>query len=95
MFDQIKIQLSTIDWTAISAVISFFMLFVTIIMLFGVIHGYRSIRESTLSRDADILRWAMSDMDLLKPKIRILTDAHKKQPYCDCEADHQTEFNCR
>ncbi|MBB1268559.1 hypothetical protein [Shewanella sp. SR44-3] len=92
MFDQIKIQLSTIDWTAVSTVISFFMLILTAFMLMGLYQGSKNIRESTLSRDADILRWAMSDMDLLKPKIRVLTDAHKKQPYCDCADAHLLEY---
>jgi hypothetical protein len=95
MFDQIKIQLTTIDWTAVSTVISFFMLILTALMLVGLYQGSKNIRESTLSRDADILRWAMSDMDLLKPKIRLLTDAHKKQSFCDCSEEHTMEYTSK
>lgn len=94
MFDEFKIQLTTFDWNGVSGLTNVFMVILTLFLLYGLKQGSNNIKESSLSRDADILRWAMTEMDLLKPAIRILTDAHKKHPYCNCEEQHSKEFEC-
>ncbi|WP_290516541.1 hypothetical protein [Alcanivorax sp.] len=81
MFENIKFQFETFDWGGVSGVSDLLMVILTIVLLIGLRQGSHNIREASLSRDADILRWAMSEMDTLKPLIRIITDAHQNQPY--------------
>ena len=81
MFEKIQIELNRFDWSGVSGVSDIIMVFLSILLLIGLRQGAKSIKESSLSRDADILRWAMSEMDELKPKIRIITDAHKNKRF--------------
>lgn len=92
MFEKIQIELNRFDWSGVSGVSDIIMVFLSILLLIGLRQGAKSIKESSLSRDADILRWAMSEMDELKPKIRIITDAHKNKPYCSCGNIHAEKF---
>ncbi len=94
MFDEFKVQLTTFDWNGVSGLTNILMVILTILLLYGLKQGSHNIKESSLSRDADILRWAMAEMDLLKPAIRILTDAHKNHPYCNCPGEHIKHFDC-
>jgi len=93
VFEEIKVELNRFDWSGVSGVSDIAMVFLSILLLIGLRQGAKSIRESSLSRDADILRWAMSEMDELKPKIKIITDAHKNIPFCKCGNIHAKEFD--
>ncbi len=92
VFEEIKVELNRFDWSGVSGVSDIVMVFLSVLLLFGLRQGAKSIKESSLSRDADILRWAMSEMDGLKPKIKILTGAHKNKPFCTCGAIHAENF---
>lgn len=92
MLEGLRIELSRFDWSGVSGVSDVIMVFLSILLLVGLRQGAKSIKESSLSRDADILRWAMSEMDELKPKIKIITDAHKRKPFCSCKGKHTKEF---
>lgn len=94
MFNDFKVQLSTFDWNGVSGLTNILMVFLTILLLYSLRQGSKNIKESALSRDADILRWAMAEMDILKPAIRVLTHAHKRVPYCQCPDGHVKEFEC-
>lgn len=89
MFTDIKVELSKFDWSGVSGLSDVIMVVLTLVLLAGLKQGSKSIRESSISRDADILRWAMSEMDALKPQIRLLTDAHKRHRYCGKAHDPQ------
>lgn len=93
MFEDIQIELNKFDWNGVSGISDVVMVMLTIFLLIGLKQGSKSIRESSLSRDAEILRWAMSEMDKLKPQIKAITSAHKRQPYCDCGIEHTRKFN--
>ncbi|WP_445777222.1 hypothetical protein [Shewanella sp.] len=93
MFDEFKVQLTTFDWNGVSGLSNILMVILTALLLLGLRQGANNIKESSLSRDADILRWAMAEMDLLKPAIRLITDAHKKHAYCDCSNGHVIQSN--
>ena len=94
MLNQIDIKLSTFDWSGVSGVAEVLMVLLTVLLLYGLKQGSRNIKESSLSREAEILRWAMEEMDKLKPQIKLLTDAHKRLPYCNCDIgySHSDEF---
>lgn len=94
MFDEFKVQLTTFDWNGVSGLTNILMVILTGLLLYGLKQGSNNIKESSLSRDADILRWAMTEMDLLKPAIKILTDAHKNKPYCGCPGEHIKHYDC-
>ncbi len=81
MFENIRFQFETFDWGGVSGISDILMVVLTIVLLLGLRQGSHNIREASLSRDADILRWAMAEMDTLKPLIRTVTDAHQRQPY--------------
>lgn len=93
MFTDIKVELSKFDWSGVSGLSDVIMVVLTLVLLAGLKQGSKSIRESSISRDADILRWAMSEMDALKPQIRLLTDAHKRHRYCGKAHDPQENPN--
>lgn len=93
MFDEFKVQLTTFDWNGVSGLTNILMVFLTALLLLGLRQGSNNIKESSLSRDADILRWAMAEMDLLKPAITIITNAHKGCSFCDCEGEHTKAAN--
>lgn len=92
MLDGLQVELNRFDWSGVSGISDVVMVFLSILLLIGLRQGSKSIKESSLSRDADILRWAMSEMDELKPKITIITDAHKRKAFCDCDDNHTEEF---
>ncbi|ACJ27713.1 Conserved hypothetical protein [Shewanella piezotolerans WP3] len=94
MFDEFKVQLTTFDWNGVSGLTNILMVILTGLLLYGLKQGSSNIKESSLSRDADILRWAMTEMDLLKPAIRILTDAHKTRSFCNCPGEHIKHYDC-
>ncbi|MGI1986428.1 hypothetical protein [Shewanella glacialipiscicola] len=94
MFNDFKVQLTTFDWNGVSGLTNILMVFLTAFLLYSLRQGSKNIKESALSRDADILRWAMAEMDILKPAIRVLTDAHKRIAYCQCTDNHIKEFEC-
>ena len=73
MLDGLQVELNRFDWSGVSGISDVVMVFLSILLLIGLRQGSKSIKESSLSRDADILRWAMSEMDELKPKITIIT----------------------
>ena len=93
MFTEIKIELSKFDWSGVSGLSDVVMVLLTLVLLAGLRQGAKNIRESSISRDADILRWTMSEMDTLKPQIRLLTDAHKRHSYCGLPQDPETNPN--
>lgn len=94
MFYDFKVQLTTFDWNGVSGLTNILMVILTALLLYSLRQGSKNIKESALSRDADILRWAMAEMDLLKPAIRTLTNAHKRIAYCQCPDEHIKEFTC-
>ena len=77
MFNDFKVQLTTFDWNGVSGLTNVLMVILTALLLYGLRQGSNNIKETSLSRDADILRWAMAEMDLLKPAIATITYAHK------------------
>ncbi len=79
MFEGLQVELNRFDWSGVSGISDAIMVFLSILLLVGLRQGSKSIKESSLSRDADILRWAMSEMDELKPQIRTITDAYKRK----------------
>lgn len=94
MFKDITFELSKVDWSGVSGITSIIMTILSIVLLLGIRQGSRNLKESSLSRDADILRWAMSEMDKLKPQIRLITDAHKRHKYCDCkDENHKLKYS--
>ncbi|MGE6648182.1 hypothetical protein ACQKE0_02805 [Shewanella colwelliana] len=94
MFDEFQVQLTTFDWNGVSGLTNVLMVILTGLLLYGLRQGSHNIKESALSRDADILRWAMGEMDLLKPAIRLITDAHKRHPFCCCPKEHIKHNDC-
>jgi len=91
MFEELQVELNRFDWSAVSGISNAVMVVLSILLLAGLRQGSKSIKESSLSRDADILRWAMSEMDELKPRIRTITDAHTRKPFCSYENEHLEE----
>ena len=91
MFEELQVELNRFDWSAVSGISNAVMVVLSILLLAGLRQGSKSIKESSLSRDADILRWAMSEMDELKPHIRTITDAHTRKPFCSYENEHLEE----
>lgn len=66
MFDSVTVDLSRIDWQGISGISDALMVLLNIILIAGLIVGYRNLKESILSRDASLLIWAMERMTEIK-----------------------------
>ena len=91
IIDKVTFKLNTIDWSGISGISDILMVILSVILLLGIRQGAQSIKESSYSRDADILRWAMEEMDKLKPHIRTITNAHKREKFCNCPSDKHSK----
>ena len=88
----VTIKLYEFDWSGVSGVMDIVMVVLTLILLVGLRQGSKSIEESTRSRNAELLNWAMEEMSSLKPKTRIVTDAHKREPYSKCLLDIRKDY---
>lgn len=95
MLKDLQIELNKFDWSGVSGISDAIMVILTILLLLGLHQGSKSIKESALSRDADILRWAMAEMDKLKPLILLVTNKHKCKPYCDCNGEHNPDTEAK
>lgn len=69
------IDLSRFDWQGVSGVSDVLMVMLNVILIVSVIVGYRSLKESVMSRDATLLVWAMERMTAIKRDLRALGDA--------------------
>lgn len=66
MFANMTVNLCQFDWQAVSAIATVFTSILNIIVIVTVIVGYRSLKESILSRDASLLTWAIQCMSEIK-----------------------------
>jgi len=89
---EVTIKLHEFDWSGVSGVMDIVMVILTFVLLVGLRQGRKSIQESTRSRNAELLNWAMEEMTKIKPAIKVVTDAHKREPYCDCIGSLQNTY---
>jgi len=66
MFNNMTVNLSQFDWQAVSAVAAVITVLLTGVLIATVVVGYRSLKESVLSRDASLLTWAIQRMSDIK-----------------------------
>lgn len=81
-YSKFTIDTDKVDWSGVSGMMDTLMVILTVLLLIGLRQGAQSIDQANHSRDADLLNWAMGEMDKLKESIKIVTDAHKREPYC-------------
>lgn len=92
-FSKFTIQADQVDWDGVSGMMDTLMVILTLLLLLGLRQGAQSIDEANHSRNADLLNWAMEEMDKLKPAIKVVTDAHKRVPYCRDLIDLKDNYN--
>lgn len=73
--ESIKIVLTPLDWSGISAITSILMLVINIFFLISVIYAYRTIKEEVKNRDSSLLLWAMEEISKIKPDLLCLEQA--------------------
>lgn len=73
--DTIKVVLTPLDWSGISAITSIFMLLINVFLLVSVIYAYRTIKEEVKNRDSSLLLWAMNEMSKIKEDLSALQNA--------------------
>lgn len=66
VWDAITVDLTRFDWQGVSAITDLLMVALNIILIISVVVGYKSLRQSVLTRDASLLTWAMERMDSIK-----------------------------
>ncbi|MCT4347479.1 MULTISPECIES: hypothetical protein [Vibrio] len=89
---EVTVKLHEFDWSGVSGVMDMVMVILTFVLLVGLKQGSKSIEESTRSRNAELLNWAMEEMSALKPAIRLVTDAHKREPYSQVTSDVSVDY---
>jgi hypothetical protein len=96
-YSKFTIDTHEVDWSGVSGMMDTLMVILTVLLLIGLRQGAQSIDQANHSRDADLLNWAMGEMDELKESIKIVTDAHKREPYCtnvqDLSEDYVSNWN--
>lgn len=78
MFSNMAVNLSVFDWQAVEAIATWVTVFLNIFLLATVWFGFRSLKESALSRDASSLIWAFQCMNGIKEDLGTIQCA---QPY--------------
>jgi hypothetical protein len=66
------------DWQGVSAIAAVFAVLLNGILLASVIYAYRSLRESQLTRAADVMIWAVSQMEEIKDDLKLLRQASRQ-----------------
>jgi hypothetical protein len=69
------VNLSQFDWQAVSAIAAGITVLLNIFIIAMVVVGYRSLRESVLSRDASLLTWAIQRMTEIKEDLDAIRQA--------------------
>jgi len=72
MLSNIKVDLSRFDWQGVSGASDVLMVVLNIVLIVSVVVGYRSLRESVLTRDASLLTWAMERMTAIRDDLEML-----------------------
>ncbi len=67
------------NWSGVSGVSDILMTLLTLVLLLSLRQGAHSIRETALSRHAELLRWAMEEMEKVKPDINTLRSIYPEQ----------------
>lgn len=81
-----RLALDRLDWTGIGALAAIVTIFINLILLASVVVGFQNIREGQNSRTAELLRWAMEQMDKVKDDERKLRDLARR-PYASWRDD--------
>lgn len=69
------LNLETIDWTGVAAIAALGALLINLLLLASVWFGFRSVKEGQAARSADVLFWAMKQMDEIKGDQRAIRKA--------------------
>lgn len=83
-----RLALDKLDWTGIGALAAIVTIFINLILLASVVVGFQNIREGQNSRTAELLRWAMEQMDKVKEDERKLRDL-ARGPYASWRDDKE------
>lgn len=75
MLTNVTVNLTQFDWQAVSAIASAIMVLLTGVMIGTIVIGYRSLKESILSRDASLLTWAIQCMTEIKEDLDTVRQA--------------------
>lgn len=68
------------DWSGVSGVADSLIVVLNAILIFSVYQAYRSVRSSENARTTDILIWAISQMEEIKPDIAIVRQITRPLP---------------
>lgn len=83
-----QIALGRLDWTGVGSLAAVVTIFINLFLLASVVIGFQNIQEGQNSRTAELLRWAMEQMDKVKEDERKLRDlAHR--PYASWRDDKE------
>lgn len=72
MFQDVIVDFSRFDWQGVSAISDVLMFLLNIILFGSVLIGYKTLKESARSRDAQLLTWAMDQMTRIKDDLQIV-----------------------
>lgn len=87
--NEFMVDFSILTWNSLAAITDILMVVINVILIISIIIGYKSIKESILSRDASLLTWAMERMSLIKEDINIIRNA---KPYGTLETIKSKNF---
>lgn len=73
--DTLKVVLTPLDWSGVSAITSVLMLLINVVLVVSVIFAYRTIKEEVKNRDSSLLLWGMDEMSKIKPDLSELQKA--------------------
>ena len=73
--DSIKVVLTPLDWSGVSAITSVLMLLINVFLLISVIFAYRTLKEEVKNRDSNLLLWGMNEMSQIKGDLTLLQNA--------------------
>lgn len=81
-----RFELASLDWTGVGSLAAVVTILINMLLLASVVVGFQSVREGQNSRTAEILRWAMEQMDKVKGDERTLK-SFAQVPYAQWRDD--------
>ncbi|MCO6386209.1 hypothetical protein [Aliihoeflea sp. 40Bstr573] len=67
-----RIDLANLDWTGVGSLAAIVTILINLVLLASVVVGFQTVREGQNTRTAELMRWAMEQMDKVKDDERVV-----------------------
>lgn len=80
-----QLSLNPIDWSGVSGISDVLMLLINLFLLITVFHGMKSIRETKMTRDADMMTLVLEQIEPIKSDMYLIRHSGNYSEWCENE----------